>query len=158
MSGHSVALIHWRAMKSRLAALAAQMNRIEEFDREPVSPSRFQGIRQFAGPFAGASRFAVAVVGLCSCRPYTGISVESMSSTTCCGESTASVVAINSRLIAASPATFSSWVSKSISNDCSREVGAAPLSQIFSEPISRKVGSWESRSAPLTSTWPAIRL
>jgi purine-cytosine permease-like protein len=40
-------------MKSRLAALAAQMDQIEEFDREPVSPSRFQNFRQFAGLFAG---------------------------------------------------------------------------------------------------------
>jgi hypothetical protein len=40
-------------MKSRLVALAAQMDQIEEFDREPVSPSRFQSFWQFAGLFAG---------------------------------------------------------------------------------------------------------
>ena len=33
-----------------------------------------------------------------------------------------------------------------------REVSAAPQSQIFSEPISRNVGSCESRSASLTSS------
>ena len=44
----------------------------------------------------------------------------------------ASALAISSRLIAASPARFSSWVSSSVSNDCNREVSAAPRSQIFS--------------------------
>ena len=42
------------------------------------------------------------------------------------------------------PGEISPWVSKSVSNDCSREVSAAPRSQIFSEPISRNVGSCES--------------
>ena len=57
----------------------------------------------------------------------------------------ASALATNSRLSAASPARFSSCVSTSVSNDCKREVNAAPRSQIFREPMSRKVGSWERR-------------
>ena len=44
-----------------------------------------------------------------------------MSSTTRCGESIASALAIKSRLIAAKPARFSSCVSSSVSNDCSRK-------------------------------------
>jgi hypothetical protein len=34
--------------------------------------------------------------------------------------------------------------SKSASDDCSREVSAVPRTQIFSEPISRNVGSCDS--------------
>jgi len=79
----------------------------------------------------------------------TGISVESMSSTTRWEEPRLSALLIKSRLIAASPAKFSSCPSTSVSNDCSREVSAAPRSQVFSEPISRKVGSCESRSASI---------
>jgi hypothetical protein len=41
---------------------------------------------------------------------------------------------------------------------CKREVSAAPRSQIFSELIGRNVGSCESRSASLTSSYPAMRL
>jgi len=37
-------------------------------------------------------------------------------------------------------------------------VRAAPRSQIFSELISRSVGSWERRSASFTSSYPARRL
>ena len=44
---------------------------------------------------------------------------------------------------------FSSSASISVSNVCPREVGAAPRSQVFSEPISRNAGSCESRSASL---------
>jgi hypothetical protein len=33
-----------------------------------------------------------------------------------------------------------------------------PPSQIFLEPMSQKVGSWERRSALLTSSYPANRL
>jgi hypothetical protein len=75
-----------------------------------------------------------------------------MSSTTRCGESTASARAISFRLIVASPERFSSWVNSSVSNDCNREVSAAPRSQILSEPMSRKVGSCDSRSASFTSS------
>ena len=82
----------------------------------------------------------------------------SISSTTRRGESMASALAINSRLSAASPARFSACVSTSVSKDCKREVKAAPRSQIFREPMSRKVGSWESRAASLTSSYPANRL
>jgi hypothetical protein len=64
-----------------------------------------------------------------------------MSSTTRRIESMASALAINSRLSTASPARFSSCVSTSVSNDCKREVNAAPRSHIFSEPINRKAGS-----------------
>src|ERR1019366_4049104 len=46
----------------------------------------------------------------------------------------------------------------SVSKDCKREVKAAPRSQIFSEPISRNVGSWETRSASFMSSYPANRL
>jgi pimeloyl-ACP methyl ester carboxylesterase len=38
-------------------------------------------------------------------------------------------------------------VSTSVSNDWKREVKAAPRSRILLEPISRKVGSCESRAA-----------
>jgi hypothetical protein len=69
-----------------------------------------------------------------------------MSSTTRSGESMASALPIKSRLMVASPAKFSSSASISVSKDCNREAKAAPRSQIFSEPISRKVGSWLSRS------------
>src|SRR5207244_5388339 len=55
-------------------------------------------------------------------------------------------LAISSRLIAASPARFLSCVNNSVSNECTRDVWAAPRSQICSDPISRKVGSWERRS------------
>jgi hypothetical protein len=67
-------------------------------------------------------------------------------------------LATNSRLSAASPARLSACVSTSVSQDCKREVKAAPRSQIFREPMSRKVGSWESRAASLTSSYPANRL
>jgi len=40
-------------MKDRLAALASQMDQLQEFEREPVSPDKFQSPRQFAGLFAG---------------------------------------------------------------------------------------------------------
>ena len=53
----------------------------------------------------------------------------------------------------AKPAEFSS-ASISVSNDCTREVSAAPRSQVFSEPIRRNVGSCESRPASLTSSQP----
>jgi purine-cytosine permease-like protein len=43
----------WGIMKSRIAALASQMDQLQEFEREPVSPSHFQTARQFAGLFAG---------------------------------------------------------------------------------------------------------
>jgi hypothetical protein len=82
----------------------------------------------------------------------------SMSSTMRRGESIASTLATNSRLSAASPARLSARVSTSVSKDCKREVNAAPRSQIFREPMSRKVGSWESRAASLTSSYPANRL
>jgi hypothetical protein len=63
---------------------------------------------------------------------------------------------VNSRLSVASPARFASCVSTSVSNDCKREVNAAP-SQTLREPMSRKVGSRESRAASLTSSYPAKR-
>src|ERR1019366_7916810 len=81
-----------------------------------------------------------------------------MSSTIRWGESIASAFAISSRLIDLKPARFSGSASSSVSNDCNREVSAAPRSQVFSEPISRKVGSCESRSASFTSSYPANRL
>src|ERR1022692_968262 len=77
-----------------------------------------------------------------------------ISSTTRRGEATASAFAINSRLSAPRPARLSACVSNSVSNDCKREVNAAPRSQILLEPMSRKVGSWERRSASLTSSYP----
>jgi cytosine permease len=40
-------------MKSRLRELASRMDQLQEFEREPVSPSHFQTARQFAGLFAG---------------------------------------------------------------------------------------------------------
>src|ERR1039458_5678495 len=69
-----------------------------------------------------------------------------------------STFAISPRFIAARPRRFTACVSTSVSNQCSREGSAAPRSQIFSEPIKRKVGSWERRSASLRSSYPARRL
>jgi cytosine permease len=40
-------------MPGKLAAMAARMDQIEEFERERVVPEKFQGARQFAGLFAG---------------------------------------------------------------------------------------------------------
>src|SRR6266852_8859481 len=54
-----------------------------------------------------------------------------MSSTTRLGESIASAFAISSRLIVLKPARFSGSASSSVSNDCNREVSAAPRSQVF---------------------------
>ena len=65
---------------------------------------------------------------------------------------------MSSRLMRVKPAKFCSSASISVSNVCKREVSAAPRSQVFSEPISRNVGSCESRSASLTSSYPAMRL
>ncbi len=76
----------------------------------------------------------------------------SISSTTRWEASVASTLAISPRLIAASPARFLSWVNNSVSNECTRDVRAAPRSQIFSDPMSRKVGSWERCSASFTSS------
>jgi hypothetical protein len=56
------------------------------------------------------------------------------------------------RLMRAKLPKFSSSASISVSNVCKREVSAAPRSQVFSEPISRNVGSCASRSASLTSS------
>src|ERR1700724_1323680 len=81
-----------------------------------------------------------------------------MSSTTRRGESIASALATSSRLMRVRPARFSGCASSSASNDCKREVNAAPRFQILLEPMSRKAGSWESRSASLTSSYPASRL
>ena len=47
----------------------------------------------------------------------------------------ASAFAVNSRLIEASPASFPSWVSNSVRNDCNREVSAGLPSRIFSDLI-----------------------
>src|ERR1019366_817557 len=67
-------------------------------------------------------------------------------------------LAIKSRLIRASPAKFSSSASISVSKVCNRDVSAAPRSQIFSEPMSRNVGSCDNRSASFISSYPARRL
>jgi hypothetical protein len=85
--------------------------------------------------------FEVAVVGVLLLLAINRDFSTSISSTMRRGEAMASALAINSRLSAASPARFSSCVSTSVSNDCKREVNAAPRSQILREPISRKVGS-----------------
>src|ERR1700730_4267759 len=69
------------------------------------------------------------------------------------GESIASALATNSRLSAGRPTRFSSCVSTSVSNDCKREVNAAPRSQIFREPISRKVGSDPGKAARRRYGW-----
>ena len=63
-----------------------------------------------------------------------------------------SALATNSRLSAARPARLSACVSSSVSKDCKREVNAAPRSQIFFDPISRKVGSCDSRAASFRSS------
>ena len=81
-----------------------------------------------------------------------------MSSATHWEDSGVSASAIKSQLIAASSARFASGVGKSVWNGCSREVRAAPRSQIFSEPVGRNVGSGASRSASFTPAWPAKRL
>ena len=66
-------------------------------------------------------------------------SIYSISSTILWGESIASALALSSRLIRPSPARFSSWLSTSVSNQCSREGNAAPRSQIFSESIKQMI-------------------
>jgi hypothetical protein len=65
---------------------------------------------------------------------------------------TASALPISARLSRASPAKFSPSASISVLKLCKREVRAAPRSQFFSEPISRKLGSWESLWASLRSS------
>ena len=81
-----------------------------------------------------------------------------MSSTVRYGEPSASALPISSRFSLASPAKFSSSASISVSKVCNREVRAAPRSHIFSEPISRKVGSCDKRFASFMSSYPARRL
>ena len=82
----------------------------------------------------------------------TGLSVESRSRTTRSASSNASACPTSSRFSAISPSRFSSLASISVSKPCSVEVKAAPRSQIFCEPISRNVGSIETRSASLRSS------
>jgi len=98
------------------------------------------------------------VVGTLFLFSVNRISVLSISSTTLWGESIASALAISSRLIRPRPSRFSAWLSTSVSNQWRREGNAAPRSQIFSEPIRRKVGSCDSRSASFRSSYPAKRL
>src|ERR1017187_70223 len=81
-----------------------------------------------------------------------------MSSTARHVHSCPSTFAISPRFITARPRRFTACVSTSVSNQCSRGGSAAPRSRIFSEPIKRKVGSWERRSASLRSSYPARRL
>jgi len=88
----------------------------------------------------------VAVEALCSCSPYTAISVLSMSSTIRRGESIASALATNSRLSAASPARLSACVSTSVSNDCNREVKATTVIELAGYPMPQNVKTGNTRN------------
>ena len=57
-----------------------------------------------------------------------------------------------SRFTVINPSRFSSLASSSASKLWSLEVSAAPRSQLLFEPIKRKVGSAETRTASLTSS------
>ena len=70
------------------------------------------------------------------------------------GELIASALPINSRLMRASPAKFSSAASISASDACSREVSDASRPQILPEPISRNVGPCGRR---WSSSWTRMR-
>ena len=61
-------------------------------------------------------------------------------------------VAVHARFTAISPSKFSSLASISVSKPCSVEVKAAPRSQFLFEPIKRKVGSADTRTASLRSS------
>ena len=63
-----------------------------------------------------------------------------------------SACATNSRFTAINPIRFSSPASSPASKLCSLEVSAPPRSQFFFEPIKRKVGSAETRTASLRSS------
>ncbi len=56
-----------------------------------------------------------------------------------------SALATSSRLSVARPAKLPSSANSSVSQDCKLEVNAAARSQIFRDPISRNVRSWERR-------------
>ena len=105
-----------------------------------------------------ASGLEVSVVGAAFLCPCTGLSVESMSSTTRSESSCASACATNSRFTAISPSRFSSLASSSASKLCRREVSAPPRSQFFFEPIRRKVGSAEKRDLCLDRSRKSVGL
>ncbi len=134
----------FRELGTQLLDVNEKICRLRPLEQTPLSAQKKNGGR---GPpsYHPRSRPTVAqqervitvdskcpLYALFSCWPYAGISVLSWSSTSRCGESRVSALAINSRLIAARPARFPSCVSSSVSNDCSREVSAAPRSRVFS--------------------------
>ena len=90
-------------------------------------------------PLGSNERFQVIAILLSQALPG---ALLSMSSTTRRGESIASALATSSRLIRVRPARFSGCASSSVSNDCKREVNAAPRSQILleDEPEGRVLG------------------
>jgi len=67
-------------------------------------------------------------------------------------ESPASALPISSRLSRANPRKFFSSANLSVSKVCKRQARVAPRSHIFSEPISRKVGSWHNCSVSFISS------
>ncbi len=99
------------------------------------APPRLAGFRQ-----NGATPMAAPAIQSGTTCEHSGMSPTR-------GEAMASPLATSCRLSTAKPARFSAWVSSSVSNDCKREVNAAPRTKTFSEPMSRKAGSCKSRSA-----------
>jgi serine/threonine protein kinase len=67
----------------------------------------------------------------------------------------AEVVGAAATALAVPEEHLTTCVNSSVSNDCTREVSAAPRSQILSEPMSRKVGPCARCSASFTSSYPA---
>ena len=100
-----------------------------------------------------AEGLKMAVVGTAFLLAVDGaLRVESMSSTTRSEPSGASACATSSRFTAIRPSKFSPLASISVSKPCSVEVKAAPRSQFLFEPIKRKVGSADTRTASLRSS------
>jgi hypothetical protein len=97
-------------------------------------------------------RLEVPVVGAAFLLAYTGLSLESMSSTVRSDRSNVSACPITSRFTAISPTRFSSRVSSSVLNQCNVDVS------VFGDPMRRNVGSAETRAASLRSSYPAKRL
>src|SRR5262249_6112088 len=104
-----------------------------------------------------ADGLEVPVMDAAFLLPCTGLSLESMSSTTRSVPPCISAWASTSRFTAIRPTRFSSRVNNSVSNQCKVDVSAPPRSQILGDPINRHAGSAASRSASLRSSYPASR-
>ena len=112
-------------------------------ERLPAGPSRRpkqdvfdRQLQILVGRDADGVAHAACLQRLVDRRPRegrTGLSLESMSSTTRSDRSNVSACPIRSRFTAISPTRFSSRVSSSVSNQCSVEVSAALRSHRFGE-------------------------